>query len=233
MSRRSMPATTGFARLRRSVVGASVALGAWMALAGFLLQPNGLDGSPAAVIGMQLYVFSQLFWAIGMLGIGHLVCRRAPVLGIVGSVLVAVGVLGHAVIGGTILLRTGLTPAAEAAASAAGVSAALIPYLVMGLLGTAAGLIVLAIGMLRSRTAPLWVALTLIAWVLIEFVLPNFVEWATYLSMVIGVIGFGAAAVAVWRSPLARWQTADETAPVVASGEHSHDEAPSVLAESP
>jgi hypothetical protein len=230
MSKKSLPATIGLARLRRSVAGASVALGAWIALAGFLLQPAGLDGSPAAAVGMQLYVFSQFFWAIGMLGLGHLVSRAAPVLGIVGSVLAALGVLGHAVIGGTLLLRIALAPNAAAAASGAIESAALIPYLVLGLLGTAVGLIVLAVGMMRSRTAPLWVPLTLIVWVLVEFVLPNFVEWATYLSMVVGVIGFGAAAVAVWRSPLARWQTADEAAPVSVPGENSHDEARSVPA---
>jgi hypothetical protein len=233
MSKKSLPAATGLARLRRSVASVSVALGAWVALAGFLLLPGGPDGSAAAVIVMQLYILSQLFWAIGMLGLGHLVGRRAPVLGIVGSTLAALGVLGHAVIGGTILVRMALTPDAEAAAAAAFESAALIPYLALGLLGTAAGLIVLAVGMMRSRTAPLWVPITLIVWVLVEFVLPNFVEWATYLSMVVGVIGFGAAAVAVWRSPLERWQTADEAAPLPGSGDDVRDEESSALAETP
>src|SRR6187549_3496945 len=78
------------ANLRRAVVAVSVAAGAGIGLGSLLLQPvmpddpaefvATLASSPGAGIGMQLFVFSQLFWAIGLVGVGHLASRRAPIL---------------------------------------------------------------------------------------------------------------------------------------------------------
>ena len=133
------------ANLRRAVVAVSVAAGAGIGLGSLLLQPvmpddpaefvATLASSPGAGIGMQLFVFSQLFWAIGLVGVGHLASRRAPVLATLGAVLSGLGAFGHAVYGGAMLTQLALASNTDAAVAAvlASETAIFLPYFVGGL----------------------------------------------------------------------------------------------------
>lgn len=208
--------------LRRGTVAVSVVAAAWIGLAGLAVQPTIPDDpaqlarlladSPAAAIGLQAFVVSQVFWAIGLVGVGHLVAHRSRVLGWVGGALSGLGAFGHAVYGGAMLLQLALSPNTDAATAAitASQGGVFIPFLVMGLLGTTLGLVLLAVGLLRSRFAPRWVALALLAWLVVEFVLSSVAAWAAYLSITVGAVAFAALALATWRSDAAIWETAAE-----------------------
>lgn len=208
--------------LRRGTVAVSVAAGAWLGLAGLAVQPTIPDDptefarlladSTGAALGLQAFVVSQIFWAIGLIGVGHVVAHRSTVLGWVGAALSGLGAFGHAVYGGALLLQLALAPNTQAAAAAINASdgGVFIPFLVMGLLGTTLGLVLLAVGLLRSRLAPRWMAPALLTWVVIEFVLSGVAAWAAYLSITVGAVTFAGLALAMWRSDAAIWETAAE-----------------------
>jgi hypothetical protein len=212
------------ARLRRSTVAVSIAAGGLLGLGSLIIQPPftgdpaqdaaALTATAASAIGIHLYTISQVFWAIGFIGLAHLASRRSPVLALLGGVLVALGVLGHTVYSGTALTQLALASSGEIDATVAAMDAAqspvFLPYLALGLLGTTLGVVLLAVATMHARTMPLWVPVVLIAWVLIEFVLSGFIAWGGYLSLVVGIIVFCSLAVFVWRSALAGWQTAAE-----------------------
>jgi hypothetical protein len=193
--------------VRRTVVAGSIALAALLSFVSVLTSP-----SAAPILGIELFLFSQVFWAIGLVGLGHLASTRSPILGTLGAVFAGLGAFGHTVFGGVRLLQFSLAPNADAAAAAFEVSesAAFIPFLALGLLGTVLGYALLAVAIMRSRVAPLWVAIGLLVWLVAEFVLSNFTEWSSYASVTIGVIVFGALTVAIWRSPISAWTTDTE-----------------------
>jgi hypothetical protein len=219
--------------VRRTTVGLSLMLGIALAGISVLLQPKFPDdpseyvesiaGSASAHLGLQMFVASQVFWAVGLIGLGHAASRRSPVFGSLAALFSALGAFGHAVYGGASLVTFAI---AEYAADSGDMDAALaafsstqggafIPYLACGLLGTILGMILLAVALIRSRIAPLWVPIALIAWTVIEFVLPNFVTgvWVTYTSLVLGAIAFVGAGVAVLRGGPGAWTTMLEGAP--------------------
>lgn len=214
--------STSLPVLRRSVVAVSVAGAAALGLGGLLLQPELpgeaaayvelLAGSPTAALGVQLFAWSQVLWAIGLIGAGHLVAYRAPVLGVLGALLSGLGAFGHAVFSGAMLLQLSLVSDAASAIAAyeASTGPLFIPFLMCGLGGTVLGLVLIAAGLIRGRLAPLWVPIAPMVWVVVEFVLPNFVDWAAYLSVVVGVIAFAGLTVTVWRSGRDVWTTATE-----------------------
>ncbi len=198
--------------VRRTVVAGSIALAALLSFASVLTPP-----ATAALLGIELFLFSQVFWAIGLVGFGHLAATRSPLLGTLGAVFAGLGAFGHSVFGGVRLLQFSLDAEAAAAAFDVSESPAFIPFLALGLFGTVLGYVLLAVAIMRSRVAPLWVAIGLIAWLVAEFVLSNFAEWSAYASMTLGVVVFGALTVAVWRSPLGVWRTDAESAAATAA----------------
>lgn len=188
--------------LRRAAVAVSIATAAVLSFASVLTPP-----ATAAVLGIELFLFSQVFWAIGLVGLGHLAATRAPLLGALGAVFAGLGAFGHSVIGGVRLLQFSLDQDAAEAAFAVFESAAFIPFLALGLLGSVLGYTLLAVATMRSRVAPLWAAIGLLVWLVVEFVLSNVTEWSAYASVTLGIVVFGALTVAVWRSPIAVWRT--------------------------
>lgn len=219
--------------VRRTAVGVSLVVGIALAIISVLLQPKFPDdpteyveliaASASAHLGLQLFVVSQVFWLVGLVGLGHAASRRSPVFGSLGALFGALGAFGHAVYGGANLVTfavagyaadSGDMEAARAAFSSTQ-GDAFIPYLVCGLLGTILGMILLAVALIRSRIAPLWVPIALIAWTVVEFVVPNFVTgvWVTYTSLVVGVVAFVGAGLAILRGGPGAWTTVLERAP--------------------
>lgn len=148
-----------------------------------------------------------------MLGIGHLLRDRAPVLSNVGTTLAVVGGFGHSVYAGVTMVQ--LEMAADAPNRAAHVqileqieSGPTVVFMAMGLLGTVFGILLLSIGLFRSRVVPRWVPATLWAFLVVEFVGSNFSDWAASASGLLYVVSLIAIAVTIWHSPVALWQSA-------------------------
>lgn len=216
--------------VRRMTVAVSLVAGIALAAVSLLLQPEFPDdpsdhvdllaGSSLAPIGLQLFVLSQVFWAVGLVGLGHAASRRSPVFGTLGAVFSALGAFGHAVYGGASLVTLAMAryavesgdADAALAAFASTQGAAFVPYLAFGLVGTILGMVLIAVALLRSRVTPRWVPIALLAWTVVEFGLPNVLPgvWTTYASLVVGLIAFAGAAVAILRGGSGAWTTADE-----------------------
>ncbi|MGR0321143.1 hypothetical protein [Agromyces sp. ZXT2-3] len=213
--------------VRRSLVAGSLVVAILMSGGGLLLQPEFPDdpteyvellaGSALAPIGLQVFLWSQVFWAIGLIGLAHATSHRSPLLATLGAAFSGLGAFGHAAYGGASLVTLGMAryavesgdlDAAEAA-FATTQGGDFVPFLLAGLAGTVLGAVLVAVALLRSAVAPVWVAIAMLAWVVVEFVLPNFLsgEWITYTSLVLGVIAFTGAAVAVFRGGSRAWTT--------------------------
>ena len=95
-------------------------------------------------------------------GLGHLLRERAPRLSLVGTCLASLGAFGHAVFGGVALVTVSMAQeTAERARMAALLqdveSSPAMVFAATGLLGTVLGLVVLSVGLWRTRVAPRWV----------------------------------------------------------------------------
>ncbi|GAA1059418.1 hypothetical protein [Agromyces bracchium] len=219
--------------VRRGLVAGSLVAAIVLAAVGMLLQPEFPDdpseyvellaGSASAAVGLQLFLWSQVFWAIGLVGLAHATSHRSPVLAALGAVFSGLGAFGHAAFGGASLVTLGMARYALESGDLDAAQAAFattqggdfVPYLLAGLAGTVLGVILVAVALLRSAVVPRWVAIALLAWTVVEFLLPNFLSgaWITYTSLVLGVIAFTGAAVAVLRGGVGAWTTVLEAAP--------------------
>lgn len=172
-----------------------------------ILQPDlgGTSGDrlaamahPAAAVSAVAFLVSQLPLLVGILAIGRLLLPRAPRLSAWGTALGVLGCFGHTVFGGTSLIY--LMMAGDR--SHRGVEAALFDriqnspvmlFSVIGLAGTVLGLLLLGIGLFRTRTGPGWVGPVIWAFLAVEFVGTAVSSYASYLSVLL----LGAAFVAI------------------------------------
>lgn len=190
--------------VRRGVVAASIAIAPLLTLGGVLAPTDN------AVIGFQLFLFAQVLWAVGLVGLGHLASGRSPIIGTLGAVLALLGAFGHAITGGARMLASMLPDDTVDDAFAAAESASFVPFLALGLFGTVLAYVLLGVAIIRARIAPLWVPIALFVWVAAEFALSGLTAWSPYAAMTLGVVVFIALAVCVWRSPMAPWRTESE-----------------------
>ncbi len=180
------------------------------------------EGGNGAAVSAAFFPLSQAFMLAAVLGIGHLLRHGAPRLSNLGTSLAVLGVLGHCVFAGSMLMT--VTMAADEAnhelyADLVGdfESSPMIAFAAVGLLGTVLGLLLLSIGLWRARVTPRWVPVVLWLFLIVEFVGSALSEYATYASLVCLGIAFGALALQVWRSPRSDWQVL--SAPGVAASE--------------
>jgi hypothetical protein len=221
-------ATMRTAQLTRSAVAISLVMGAALTVVSILLMPDFSGGHDdrlvaiaadqgAATVSAVLFTSSQLFLAVGLLGVAHLLRSRVPVLAVIGGGLALLGAFGHAVYGGVNLLMLSMAEDLDALdAHAAVLSRAeqgiAIPFMAAGLLGTVLGFILLGVAVWRGGLGPRWVGPAMMLWVVVEFVGASLSAWAGYASGALYVLVLGALAVAVWRSSIGHWQTAAEAA---------------------
>ena len=221
-----------YARFYRSVVAVSLALCALLTVVGVLLMPpfrGGYvehlgaiaDAGASATVSALTFTLSQLPLAIGLVGVAHLARRGAPVLAGLGGALAVLGAFGHAEYGGvsTTLLAMAEDPAnyeGYAAVLTAGESGVQLPFLLMGVAGTALGVVLLAVGLLRAKVGPGWLPWVLIAFVLVEFVGSNVSDWATVASGALFLLGFVTLAAVVARSDAQEWGAAADELPAPA-----------------
>ncbi|QDO90064.1 hypothetical protein FNH13_18460 [Ornithinimicrobium ciconiae] len=161
------------AQLTRTAVAISLVVGAALIVVSVLLMPDFSGGhrerleaiaaaQATSTISSMSFTVSQLFLAVGLVGVAHLVRSRVPVLATVGAVLVVLGGFGHAVYGGVnvVMLAMAEDLAAldtHAAVLARGEEGIGIPFMAAGLLGTVLGFIVLGVAVWRGGLGPRWV----------------------------------------------------------------------------
>lgn len=229
---RITPGASGAARFIRALVAVSLIIGAVLTVISVLLMPDFADSNAdrlqaigdaggTATVSALSFVVSQLFLAIGLVGVAHLVRGRVPRLAALGGVLVLLGAFGHAVFGGVnvvmLLMAQDLGALqTHAAVLDRGEQGLGIPFMAAGLIGTVLGFILLGIAVWRGGLGPRWVGPAMIVWVLVEFIGSGLSEWASYASGVLYAVIFGTLALAVLQSSIAHWMTAAESATPVA-----------------
>jgi hypothetical protein len=197
---------TKTARLQRFTAPASLVVCAILTAISVPLMPDfggdfaeRLDAIAAAgtsaAVSAILFTLSQPFFAIGLVGVARVLRDRAPVLAVLGAVTAVAGAFGHAVHGGVSLTMLDMAkdPAnhdAHAAVLAAGESGVLLPFLIMGLLGTVLAIVLIAAGLWRARVEPRWLSALLVGFVVVEFGASGLSEWASYAAGLLYVAAF-------------------------------------------
>lgn len=214
------------AGLTRLVVAASLALGAAVTVVSIWTMPDfsgdtverleavGAAGTRATVSALT-WVGAQLLVGVGLVGAAHLLRSRTPVLAVAAGLLLGLQAFGHAVHGGVTLAVLSMAKDLDAVDTHAAVlvdveSGVGIPFMAMGLLGTVLGMLVLAAALWRSRLAPRWLPLVVVAWIAVEFAGGAVSSWSVYASALLYLTILGTLAVLVQRSSVGHWQTAVE-----------------------
>jgi hypothetical protein len=214
------------AALTRSTVAASLATCGVLTVVSVLLMPDFSGGEAdwlreiaaaptASAISALLFVGSQLPFAVGLVGVAHLLRDRTPVLATLGAVLAVLGGFGHATYGGVnlVMLQMAKDPANASvhADVLSGVgSGPTVPFMAAGLLGTVLGLVFLGIAVWRAGVGPRWLGPVLILFVVVEFAGAGLSVWAGYASAALFGVGFLTLSLVVARSATAQWTTAAE-----------------------
>ena len=173
------------------------------------------EAGASATVSASLFALSQLPMLAGLLGVAHLIRRGAPILSNLGGSLAVVGVFGHSVFGGFALAQVAMAgDQANRELYAALVeqieSSPFMAFAAAGLIGTVLGMLLLGVGLWRSRVVPRWVPMLWWLFLLVEFVGTSLSDYAAYVSSVCLLVVFGALAAAVWRSPREEWAIASE-----------------------
>jgi hypothetical protein len=190
---------------------AALVLGPVLAGVSVILQPDlagtsrqqleAIGSSTPAGVSLVAFVVSQLPLLVAILAIGRLLLPAAPRLSAWGTALGVVGCFGHTVFGGISL--TYLMMARDQAHTSVyaglmdGISSSpVMLFSVAGLLGTVVGLLLLGIGLFRTRTGPVWVGPAIWAFLVVEFVGTAVSSYASYLSvLLLGAAFFALAGV--------------------------------------
>lgn len=170
------------------------------------IDAAGVQGTISAVT----FVLAQLPFLIGVLGIGHLLRERAPILSNLGTSLAVIGAFGHSVAGGISLAYLSMAADAPNRSVHAAVmesieSGPAVAFMAMGVIGTVLGILLLGIGLWRAKVGPRWVGPVLGAFLVVEFGGSAVSEWTAPLSGLLYLAALTALAVTIWRSPVQVW----------------------------
>ncbi|TRW46098.1 hypothetical protein [Georgenia yuyongxinii] len=195
----------------RWTVVVALVLAAVMTVVSVLLMPDfsgshadwliAISAAPvAANVSAHLFTVSQLFVAVGVVGVAAQIYSRSPRLAFLAAAFVVLEAFGHMVGGGlsAVMVAMAADPANAGiyAALLDGVESpsGLLPYMALGLLGTIIGLTLLGAALLRAGYGPKWLGVTLIAFVVVEFALSGISVWAGYVSGALFLVAFLAMA---------------------------------------
>lgn len=196
-----------------------------------LLQPDLGGGSsdrlaaladgPLPAVSVVAFLLSQLPILVSVIGIGRMLADRAPRLAAWGTCLGVLGAFGHTVFGGMSLVYLVMARDDAARATYAGLlddvqSTPVMLFAAAGLAGTVLGLLLLSIGLFRTRTGPRWVGPVLWAFLVVEFVGTGLSPYASYLSVLLFAAAFLSVAREATRSVAPR--SSFEGRPVSAAG---------------
>lgn len=157
------------------------------------------------------YLLAQLALIPGLLGVAHLLRERTPMLSNIGGTLAVLGAFGHTVHGGGVLVIISMAQGSADPTTAATVLQEYVSspsglFSATGLVGTVLGLVLLTIGLWRAGVGPRWVPLTLVGFVLVEFVGTAITPLASVFGGALYVVSFAALANTILRSHLDVWE---------------------------
>ena len=157
----------------------------------------------SAATSMFAFALSQLFVIGVVLAIGDLARDGARRVVGTGMVLAVVGAFGHAVFSGTRLSYLGMLTEQGRPENAAAIDrladSPVMIFAVAGLLGTVLGLLLLGVGLWRSRSVARWIPAALWLFLLLEFVGSAFTSWGSIAAVTAYCAGLAGLAVAVVR----------------------------------
>lgn len=177
--------------------------------------------APRSAIAGVTFVLAQLPFILAVLGIAWLVWDKAPRLARVGAALGVIGGFGHAVIGGVLLSEVVMASDATHR-SALGAfdtileSSPVMVFSLLGLAGTVLGLLLLSIGLFRSRVVPVWTPVLVWVFLLLEFAGGAVSQYASYVAVVALTGAFVLLARVLW--PEREVDAAAPHSPAQASG---------------
>lgn len=184
-----------------------------------LLAEIDAAGSSAAISAFT-FTLAQLPFVAGMLGVGHLLRGRAPLLSNLGATFAVIGAFGHSVFGGVSMVQ--LTMAADEANRAVHAatltdleSGPVVAFMAMGLLGTVLGILLFAIALWRVQVGPRWLAPALAAFLVIEFAGSAISDWSAYVSGIFYLAALTGLAITVWRSSVESWTSGADAVPTI------------------
>jgi hypothetical protein len=201
-------------RARLLAARSSLVLGPVLAGISVLFQPDlggtprdqlaALGDSPLAALSAVAFLVSQLPILVAVLAIGRLLLPRAPRLSAWGTALGVLGCFGHTVFGGTSLVYLTMAHDEQHRQVYADLmtriqSSPVMLFSVAGLVGTVVGLLLLGIGLFRTRTGPVWVGPAIWAFLVVEFVGSSISASASYASVLLLGAAFFALAAEVGR----------------------------------
>lgn len=149
-----------------------------------VLQPD-LDGggsdrlaamdSTSAAVSAAAFLVGQLPMLVAILAIGRLLLPYASRLSAWGTALGVLGTFGHTAFGGLSLVLVTMSHDEAHRSVYLGLaddvfSSPIMIVSMVGLIGTVLGLLLLGIGVFRTRTGPIWVGPAIWAFLLVEFV---------------------------------------------------------------
>lgn len=196
-------------RSRLLAARSSLVLGPVLAGISVLLQPDlsgtprdqlaALGDSPLAAVSAAAFLVSQLPILVAVLAIGRLLLPAAPRLSAWGTALAVLGCFGHTVFGGTSLVYVAMAHDEQHRGVYADLmtriqSSPIMLFSVAGLVGTVVGLLLLGIGLFRTRTGPAWVGPAIWAFLVVEFVGSSISSYASYASVLLLAAAFFALA---------------------------------------
>ena len=216
---------------RTATVAALVATPALTAVS-VLLQPDlggsstdrlaALADGPLPAVSAVAFLLSQLPMLVAIIGVGRMLRDRAPRLSAWGTSLGVLGAFGHTVFGGMSLVYLVMARDPGARTTYAGLldhleTTPVMLFALAGTAGTVLGLLLLSIGLFRTRTGPRWVGPVLWAFLVVEYAGTGLSPYAAYLSLLCFAAAFLAMARHVATDPGAR-AAAEEPAAAPALG---------------
>jgi hypothetical protein len=212
------------ARFRRTAVAACLVIGPALAVVSNVLQPPFVSdhadrladlaaGGAASWLSLVAFTAMQAPMLVAYLGIAHLLRTRSPRLANVTSVVAVLAAFGEAVMGGMSMVYLSMAPDVEnrevyAALWADVESSPVMMFAMVGFLGTVLTVLLLSIGLFRTRVAPRWVPALLWAFLVLEFGGSNVSEFATYAAVLCLLVAYATLAGIVRRSPREEWDAA-------------------------
>jgi len=177
----------------------------------------------AGVISLLTFVLAQLPFMIAAVAIAMMARGRSPRLAVTGGAVAVIGGFGHSVFGGIGLAYLAMSSDATNRAALADVvtrveSGLAVIFMAAGMLGTVIGLVLLGIALFRSRVVPRWIPVALWSFIVTEFVLTNFSEWASPAAGLLYVAAFTGIAVQLVRGVGTARELGEELAPATSVG---------------
>lgn len=159
-------------------------------------------GSPTSGLA---FAAAQLFLVVGIVGFARVTLGRAPILTLVTVALLLVQCIGHAFAAGHELIAA-LSPEGSAAVDGLHTTPWGMAVAAPTVIGLFLGTLLLGVTAFRCVRGAWWIALTLAAWLIIEFFGHGLGAWYSITSGGLLVAGFAGLAVLVWRSDLRLWE---------------------------